>query len=134
MTYELSSKSKLMVPVELIPELQRLRSQADTLRITITPVFKTRTINQNAIFHAKINEIAFIIGEDREVIKEHIKKHAMGMGYPYSTDKDGEPRCDKNGELIPKSSALATISEMTILIEALFAWAFDNGIYIGDNL
>lgn len=133
MTYELSSKSKLMVPVELIPELQRLRSQTDTLRITITPVFKTRTLNQNAIFHAKINEIASVIGEDREVIKEHIKKYAMGMGYPYSTDKDGEPRCDKDGELIPKSSALATISEMTILIEALYAWCFDNGIYIGEN-
>lgn len=134
MTFDLSSKSKLMVPADKIPELQRLRSQSDTLRITITPVFKTRTVNQNAIFHAKINEIASIIGEDREVIKEHIKKHAMGFGYPYSTDKDGEPRCDKNGELIPKSSALATISEMTILIEALFAWAFDNGIYIGEDL
>ena len=134
MTFDIPSKDKLIIPTELIPELKRLRGQSDTLRITITPVFKTRTVNQNAIFHAKINEVASHIGEDREVIKEHVKKFAMGMGYPYSVDKNGEPRCDKNGELIPKSSALASISEMTILIEALFAWCFDNGIYIGEDL
>lgn len=127
MTFEVKSNDPIRIPIELIDELERYRSQAKYLRVSITPVFKDRTMSQNSYFHAKVNEIARDTGIPRDEVKNEIKRFAIGMGYPCEENEDGTIRM-KDGEPVPLSSSKASIEAMTILIEALYVWCNENGI------
>lgn len=120
-SWKQSSSEKLRIPDELLSSLSRVRGQADFIQVTIEPVYKQRTMDQNALFHAKVNELAKLSGADRGRIKEEIKGVATMRGYPYDV---------KNGEIIPKPSSEATIEQMEILIDALYEYAEENGHYI----
>ncbi len=120
-SWKQSSSEKLRVPDELLSSLSRVRGQADFIQVTIEPVYKQRTMDQNALFHAKVNELAKISGADRNFIKEEVKQVAVSRGYPFNV---------VNGEVIPKPSSEATIEQMEILIDALYEYAEDNGHYI----
>lgn len=124
------STEPLRIPEEHTALLRQMRGQCAYLQITISPVFPERTMPQNAIFHAKINEIAAETGEDRNTIKSIVKDFAMSRGYPYRTDESGNPVTTKDGQLVPKPTSKATIEEMTVLIDALYEWAFENDIYL----
>lgn len=129
-TFRQKSTEPLRIPEEHIARLRQMRQQCAYLQITITPVFPERTLPQNAIFHAKINEIAFLTGEDRDTIKSIVKDFAMSRGYPYSMDASGNPITTPEGQLIAKPTSKATIEEMTVLIDALYEWAFENDIFL----
>ncbi len=133
MTFEVRSDGPIVIPEDMLPQLKRYRSQAKTLRVSITPVFKDRTMSQNAFFHAKVNEIARNTGVNREHIKDEIKKFAISMGYPCEEEEDGTLKL-KDDEPIPISSAKASIESMTILIEALYLWCNENGIQVEDYI
>lgn len=120
-TWKQSSRDYLTVPDELRQALVEVRKQRPEIRITIEPVYQTRTAEQNAFFHAKLGELAQESGADKEWLKNQIKMVAVNMGYGY--DMVGE-------KLIPHDSSKATIEEMEILIEALYKYAFDNGHYL----
>lgn len=128
------SDKPITIPEEMLPELMKYRRQGKRIRITISPVFETRTMAQNAYFHAKVNEIAAITGQDRDSIKSEIKDYALGFGYPAAVDETGELKTDAEGRLIPLSSARATIEQMETLIEALYSWCSEKGIYITEDL
>lgn len=126
------SSTELNVPEDMRAELERMRSQSSRLRISIEPAFKDRTMSQNSYFHSKINQIAKGTGMPRDSVKRIVKGYAMGMGYPMERDKEGRIQFDQDGEPKPLSTARASIQEMTILIDALYAWASENDIYLED--
>ncbi len=128
------SDKPIEIPIELRDELRRYRRQGKRIRVTISPVYDTRTLSQNAYFHAKVNEISALTGQDRDLIKRDIKDYAMGFGYPAAVDETGELKTDGEGRLIPLSSSRATIEQMEILIEALYSWCFEKGIAIQEEL
>lgn len=129
-SYIVDSRDKLQVqvPERYKEELAAYRKMARSIRVTITPVLKTRTLEQNAIFHAKINELSQATGIDRDSLKAEIKRFAMSMGYPPEMKEDGEVVVDEGGDLVPLPSSKATVEQMETLIEAVYMWATQNGI------
>ena len=128
------SDKPIEIPDEMRDELKKYRRQGKRIRVTISPVYDTRTLAQNAYFHAKVNEISAQTGQDRDFIKREIKDYAMGFGYPAAVEENGELKTDGEGRLIPLSSSKATIEQMEILIEALYSWCFEKGITIQEEL
>ena len=128
------SDKPITIPEDMQDELRKYRRQSKRIRITISPVYETRTLAQNAYFHAKVNEISAFTGQDRDEIKRAIKDYALGFGYPAAVDETGELKTDEDGRLIPLSSSKATIEQMETLIEALYSWCSERGIYITEDL
>ena len=128
------SDKPITIPEDMQDELRKYRRQSKRIRITISPVYETRTLAQNAYFHAKVNEISAFTGQDRDEIKRAIKDYALGFGYPAAVDETGELKTDEDGRLIPLSSSKATIEQMETLIEALYSWCSEKGIYITEDL
>lgn len=129
--FEIGSHDRLIVPERFADELSLYRKQAKKIRVTISPVFQKRSLNQNAIFHAKINELALITGMDRETVKSEIKEMAMAMGYPPETDELGNPMVSGD-KFVALSSAKATVEQMTILINAIDMWCEQEGISLSE--
>lgn len=128
--FDVDSSEKITIPAAYIEELKKYRRQARFIRVAISPVFEVRTQQQNAYFHAKINEIARMTGYDRDELKREVKMLAMELGYPPATDAVGDLVVDDSGMAMPKPTSLATIEEMKIAIEALYIWCSDKGIEI----
>lgn len=128
------SDKPITIPEDMQDELRKYRRQGKRIRITISPVYETRTLAQNAYFHAKVNEISAFTGQGRDEIKRAIKDYALGFGYPAAVDETGELKTDEDGRLIPLSSSKATIEQMETLIEALYSWCSERGIYITEDL
>lgn len=131
-SFFVDSKEPIRVPEDMIEELRKYRKMGKRIHVTISPVLQPRTMAQNAIFHAKVNEIAHASGMSRDVIKHEIKQYAMQMGYPPAM-KDGDVVIDGNGELQALPSSEATVEQMETLIEALYSWCFDNGIEVKEE-
>lgn len=132
-SFFVDSGAQIRIPEEFLPELSRYRKMGKKIHITISPVLQQRTIAQNAIFHAKINEIAHSTGMDRDEVKRQVKQYAMQMGYPPAMGPDGDVETDEQGELLALPSHKATVEQMEILIEALYSWCFENGISIKEE-
>ena len=128
--FDVDSRDKITVPAAYVEELKKYRKQARFIRVAIAPVFEVRTQQQNAYFHAKINEISRATGIDRDELKQEIKMLAMELGYPPATDSVGDLVVDDSGMIIPKPTSSATIEEMKIAIEALYIWCNDKGVDI----
>lgn len=127
------SSEPMSVPMDLRPLLAEARKQSKRIVVSITPVYARRSLNQNALFHAKVNEIAAMSGVDRDVVKNIIKVFATGRGYPCVVGDDGLP-VFKDGKPLPISTEDATVEEMEALIESTFEWAFENGFYIEEKI
>lgn len=121
----------LEVPAELRDEIVKYIRQAGKVRVVIAPAFQTRTKSQNAIFHAKINELSTLTGMDRDVIKDEVKEVALSMGYPPELDETGCPKVE-NGMVVPLSSAKATIEQFALLINAIDLWCEERDISLSD--
>ena len=121
---------RIFVPKEYRDEVDKYIRQAGKVRVVIAPAFQTRTKSQNAIFHAKINELARLTGMDRDAIKDEVKDIALSMGYPPEMDETGIPKVNTCGMVVPLSSAKASVEQMTILINALDMWCEERDIPI----
>lgn len=132
-SFFVDSDCPIRIPDELKPEVAKYRKMGKKLHITISPVLQPRTMAQNAIFHAKVNEIAHLTGWDRDEVKKDIKNYAMQMGYPPAMSADGDVEISPEGELIPLPSHKATIEQMELLIEALYSWCFEKGVNIQEE-
>ena len=132
-SFFVDSRDQIRIPENLKPEVAKYRKMGSKLHITISPVLQQRTIAQNAIFHAKVNEIAHMTGMDREDVKKQVKAYAMQMGYPPAIGSDGDVATDEQGELMPLPSSKATVEQMETLIEALYSWCFELGISIKEE-
>lgn len=129
--FDVNSRDKIEIPTAYKEELKKYRTQARFIRVAIAPVFEVRTQQQNAFFHAKLNEIARMTGYDRDELKQEVKMLAMELGYPPATDAVGDLVVEEDsGMLIPKPTSQATIEEMKIAIEALYIWCSDKGLDI----
>lgn len=128
--FDVDSRDRITVPAAYVEELKKYRKQARFIRVAIAPVFEVRTQQQNAYFHAKINEISRATGVDRDELKQEIKMLAMELGYPPATDSVGDLVVDDSGMIIAKPTSQATIEEMKIAIEALYIWCNDKGVDI----
>lgn len=119
-----SSMVPLTVPSELKGLLSIVRKEQPELEIVIKPVYPKRTAEQNAMFHAKLGELAAETGANKEWLKEEIKKLACTHGYPFEVIDD---------ESIPISTSRANIEQMEMLIDSLYEYAFEHGIYLEEN-
>ena len=107
--------------------------QVNELKVVVYPVDRGRSYNQNALFHALINDMASQLGQDRRTVKEAVKNFALSRGYPYEYGDDGYP-LEKDGMNIPISTKDATVEQMEILIDSAYEFAFENNLYLEDRL
>ena len=119
------------------PEAERLvriaGGQVKSFKVVVYPIYKTRTTNQNSLFHALVNQMASQTGIDRVVIKDLVKDFAISRGYPYEIDDSGLPKsCD--GHLVPISTKDATVEQMETLIESAYEFAFERNLELEDYL
>ena len=116
-----SSRDYLTVPPELKGQLLRVRKEEPEIEIIIRPVYPMKTENQNALFHAKLGELAAESGANKEWLKREIKMYAVNRGYPY----------DKiDGQIVPYSTTRINVEQMELLIDCLYDFAFEHGIYL----
>lgn len=121
-TWEQSSQGLIKIPVELKEKLEKVRGQSKEIRISIEPVYQTRTTDQNSYFHSKIGLLAYETGAKKEDLKENIKWYAVRYkNYPLVT---------VNGKKEPLSVSKANVEQMTNLIDSIFEYAFNQGIYL----
>lgn len=107
--------------------------QVKELKVVVYPVYRGRSYNQNALFHALINDMASQLGQDRRSVKEAVKNFALSRGYPYEYGDDGYP-LEKDGMNVPISTKEATVEQMEILIDSAYEFAFENNLYLEDRL
>lgn len=132
-SFFVDSRDPIRIPEKYREEVRKYRSMGRKIQITISPVLQQRTAAQNAIFHAKVNEISHMTGMDRDEVKKEIKQYAMQMGYPPATGENGDFEVDEQGELVALPSSKATVEQMEILIEAIYSWCFENGIAVKEE-
>lgn len=109
------------------------RHQVERFKVVVYPIYKTRTIEQNSLFHALINQMSAQTGIDRYVMKGLVKDFAISRGYPYEIDDSGLPKsCD--GHLVPISTKDATVEQMETLIESAYEFAFERNLELEDYL
>lgn len=83
---------------------------------------KSRTLEQNALFHALIGDIANEMGEDdHESVKYMVKKDILGF--------ERRTILGQEYEIVMSTTKLNT-KEMAHLIDMTYKWAADRGIYI----
>lgn len=116
-----SSRDYLTVPPELKGLLLRVRKEEPEIEIIIRPVYPMKTENQNAMFHAKLGELAAESGADKEWLKREIKMHAVNRGYPYEM---------VDGQIVPYSTTRINVEQMELLIDVLYEYAFEHGYYL----
>lgn len=98
--------------------------------VSVETYYKTRSVSQNALLHAYLQEIADSTGNEMEQIKDVMKKKFLTTPM---LDKDGEIVCNPaTGEVmeyVKDTSALNTI-EMMEFCDKIKAFAMDWGIYL----
>ena len=107
--------------------------QVESFKVVVYPIYKSRTIEQNSLFHALINQMSAQTGIDRDVMKDMVKEFAISRGYPYELDDYGLPE-SRDGRLVPISTKDATVEQMETLIESTYEFAFDKGLDLEDYL
>lgn len=116
------------VPVGFEGELKELINRAGgqnhLVRVTIENVQDVRTRGMNDKFHAMCRELAKEAGDGTEntvnTIKEMAKSIAVEyLGYPQLTDEEGRLQYDRDGRPRGISTAEATPSQATSLMDAL---------------
>ena len=105
------------------------------IELLLSDKYKKRTTgknSQNAKLHGIIRTIANDTGNDFEMVKYVIKQKAMNeLGYPTMRGDDGEPVWNVLlNEPFPQSEADCTTIEESLLIEAAYLIATENGIVL----
>lgn len=91
--------------------------------VTIRPFAAKRSVEQNALFHALVQEIAGSTGNDPDTVKDYLKDR---FGPRRLVTVHGEER------LVPKSTTQYSVEEMSELIDRSKAWAATElGIFTG---
>lgn len=102
----------------------------DRVWITIETYYKTRTLAQNALLHAYLQEICDETGNELEQTKETLKKKFLTTPM---LDKNGEIMCNPvTAEVLEyvKDTRHLTTVEMAEFCENIRLWAMDWGIYL----
>ncbi|MGP1594741.1 MAG: hypothetical protein ACTTH8_05805 [Treponema sp.] len=105
------------------------------IELLLSDKYKKRSTgknSQNAKLHGMIRTIANDTGNDFEMVKYVIKQKAMNeLGYPTMCGDDGEPVWNTLlHEPFPQSEANCTTVEESLLIEAAYLLAAENGIIL----
>ena len=105
------------------------------IELLLSDKYKKRTTgknSQNTKLHGMIRTIANDTGNDFEMVKYVIKQKAMNeLGYPTMRGEDGEPVWNALlNEPFPQSEADCTTVEESLLIEAAYLIAAENGIVL----
>ena len=116
-----SARDYLTVPQDLKNLLLQVRQEEPEIEIIIRPVYPMKTENQNALFHAKLGELAAESGANKEWLKREIKMHAVNRGYPYEVVDE---------QVVPYSITRINVEQMELLIDCLYDYAFEHGIYL----
>lgn len=109
------------------------QSYGDYIKVTLSEPRRSRSMSQNAKFHAMVTELADYTGDEIEYLKYELKVSAMRRGYPCKTDSNGDPLISKrDGRPIPKSTTEVTTEEMGYLIEETAQIAAEMGVYLSE--
>ena len=122
-----------VVPAGYEAEFEALLAQAlkgdGTIKVTVEPNYKKRTLRENAYFHVLCKRLAEMAGGTPEDIKEMAKAKAVSLGYPIEIDNQGNPVEGEYGiKGIPSSEA--NVGECSLLIEAVHMMASEHGYYL----
>lgn len=110
--------------------LGKLREQGTvSLRVAITVWRERRSLNQNAIFHSILRQIARRTRVDLELVKQGVKLSAMDE-YEYPEVETATSRGVKRG---PLPSHLADTKQMSILIRCAFVEAAYNRVPVREQ-
>ena len=116
----------LQVPVNLAEYVSNIAKQNKELEVSISEAVDARTLEQNALFHVLVRQLAEQAGSDLEWMKEYIKSQAVKFGYPVWI-QEGQLRTDINGEALPKPTSEADVKDLMLLIETCYWVANENG-------
>ena len=121
----LADSATLSVTEGFTEEYKALVRQANgnLVRVTVETITE-RTKGMNAKFHAMCRQLAKEAGDGTENTVNAIKEMAKSIateyyGYPQLTDDDGRLLYDVEGRPRGMSTADATASEFTLLLDAL---------------
>lgn len=117
---------ELHVPINLAEYVSRISEQHKELEVSISEAVDARTLEQNALFHVLVRQLAEQAGTNLEWMKDYVKSQAVKFGYPVWVE-DGVLRTDKNGEALPKPTSEADVKDLMLLIETCYMVANDNG-------
>lgn len=123
------------VPAEYTDQYEKLLAMAlrgdGSIKVTVEPNFRKRTLKENAYFHVLCKRLAEMAGGTPEDIKDMAKVKAVELGYPVDRDDQGNPKTNQYGICgIPSSEA--NVGECVLLIEAVHMLASENGYYLED--
>ena len=85
----------------------------------------TGPFSQSHHFNGHIQQICIHTGDSFDDCKMHVKREAVGMGYPMHTDSFGN--------MVPNSESEASTDECAILIEAAHMVASDLGVILREE-
>jgi len=93
-----------------------LRGKSGSWEVSVKRWYKKRTLNENAMFHAIVGEIAHEIAIDPAIVKEGIKENPRG------------PKIVWKGKQIPKPTHLCNTKEMAEYIDIAIQEAAEAGV------
>lgn len=97
-------------------------------KLKISKPFKARTTgekSQNHHINGHIQQLSVQTGMDFDILKYYFKRKAIGRGYPFDTDPDGEP--------IPWSETRIDITQAGYLIDTIHQFADENGYWLKED-
>ena len=92
------------------------RGKAGSWEVSVKRWYKKRTLDENAMFHGIVNEIAHEIAIDPAIVKEGIKENPRG------------PKIVWKGKQIPKPTHLCNTAEMAEYIDIAIQEAAEAGV------
>lgn len=116
----------IKVPLNLAEYITSISNKGKELEVSIAEAVDARTLEQNALFHVLVKQLAEQAGSELQWMKDYVKSKAVSFGYPVWVE-EGKLRCDKNGVALPKPSSEADVKELMLLIETCYMVANDNG-------
>ena len=96
------------------------------IKLEMSPPYRPRSLNQNAMIWGLIQQIAEETGNEIEDIEDCIKERAIKRGYPYKVNK-------LTGERKPASMTTINTVEAGYLIDEIYALAAEYGIELDDK-
>jgi len=102
--------------------------ETSQLHTRIAPPRKPRStgpFSQSHHFNGHVQQMCLHTGDTFDDLKMHVKRIAVGMGYPYHTDSFGD--------MVPNSESEASTDECAILIEAVHMIASDIGVILREE-
>ena len=137
--------SKGDTPTELLDKVRAMISMYGQVKVVISPLYETRTKEQNSLYQLYVKRIAKQSGlsdnpNGEAWLRASLKQRAVELGYPAEVDQNGAIAkvkvnyMGKDYEFIKGvSSTVVSIAEFKKLFQACEELAQENGYVLQDT-